>query len=52
MESGDPAPLQVLAMQPFYGLKVSDHPITEWHALATIQDEDENGKINGFSVVV
>ena len=41
-----------LAMQPFYGLKISDKPLTEWHAFATIPDEDENGKINGFSVVV
>jgi len=41
-----------MAMQPFYGLKVSDQPLTEWHAFATIPDEDENGKINGFSVVV
>lgn len=41
-----------MAMQPFYGLKVSERPLTEWHAFATIPDEDENGKINGFSVVV
>ncbi|PPQ78766.1 hypothetical protein CVT25_010639 [Psilocybe cyanescens] len=40
------------AMQPFYGLKISDRPLLEWHAFATIPDEDENGKINGFSVVV
>ena len=39
-------------MQPFYGLKVSTKPLLEWHAFATIPDEDENGKINGFSVVV
>jgi hypothetical protein len=39
-------------MQPFYGLKVSTRPLFEWHAFATIPDEDENGKINGFSVVV
>lgn len=39
-------------MQPFYGLKVSTRPFLEWHAFATIPDEDENGKINGFSVVV
>ncbi|KAF9003017.1 hypothetical protein BDQ17DRAFT_1481204 [Cyathus striatus] len=39
-------------MQPFYGLKVSTSPLFEWHAFATIPDEDENGKINGFSVVV
>ncbi|KAF8193677.1 hypothetical protein BJ912DRAFT_960026 [Pholiota molesta] len=38
-------------MQPFYGLKVSTRPLLEWHAFATIPDEDENGKINGFSVV-
>ena len=39
-------------MQPFYGLKVSTRPLLEWHAFATIPDEDENGKISGFSVVV
>ncbi|RMZ79393.1 hypothetical protein DV738_g3370, partial [Chaetothyriales sp. CBS 135597] len=36
------------AMAPFYGVKLSDKPLTEWHAFATIPDED--GK--GFSVVV
>ncbi|KAI0161197.1 hypothetical protein GGR57DRAFT_518416 [Xylariaceae sp. FL1272] len=41
------------AMQPFYGLKISDKPLTEWHAFATIPDVDpESGKTNGFSVVV
>lgn len=41
------------AMQPFYGVKLSDKPLTEWHAFATIPDTDpETGKINGFSVVV
>ncbi|KAI1266364.1 hypothetical protein F5Y18DRAFT_27587 [Xylariaceae sp. FL1019] len=40
-------------MQPFYGLKISDKPLTEWHAFATIPDVDpESGEINGFSVVV
>ncbi|TFK35137.1 hypothetical protein BDQ12DRAFT_324594 [Crucibulum laeve] len=39
-------------MEPFYGLKISDRPLLEWHAFATIPDEDENGKINGFSIVV
>ncbi|KAI1340033.1 hypothetical protein F5Y15DRAFT_415461 [Xylariaceae sp. FL0016] len=40
-------------MQPFYGLKISEKPLTEWHAFATIPDvEPESGKINGFSVVV
>ncbi|KAI1330756.1 hypothetical protein F5Y16DRAFT_341987 [Xylariaceae sp. FL0255] len=39
-------------MNPFYGVKISDKPLTEWHAFATIPDVDENGKINGFSVVV
>jgi len=38
-------------MPPFYGLKVSDHPLTEWHAFATIPDDDGTGP-NGFSVVV
>ncbi|KAF8990181.1 hypothetical protein BDQ17DRAFT_1433949 [Cyathus striatus] len=39
-------------MQPFYGLKVSTRPLFELHAFATIPDEDENGKINGFSVLI
>ncbi|KAI0533494.1 hypothetical protein GGR58DRAFT_506255 [Xylaria digitata] len=40
-------------MNPFYGVKISDKPLTEWHAFATIPDvEPESGKINGFSVVV
>jgi len=34
-------------MPPFYGLKVSDKPLLEWHAFATIPNED-----GGFSVVV
>ncbi|VDC00485.1 unnamed protein product [Peniophora sp. CBMAI 1063] len=33
-------------MPPFYGLKVSDKPLLEWHAFATIPEED------GFSVLV
>ncbi|KAI8947285.1 hypothetical protein F4801DRAFT_516635 [Xylaria longipes] len=41
------------AMKPFYGVKISDKPLTEWHAFATIPDVDpESGKITGFSVVV
>jgi NAD(P)H-flavin reductase len=40
-------------MKPFYGLKISDKPLTEWHAFATIPDiEPESGKVDGFSVVV
>ncbi|KAF9879220.1 hypothetical protein CkaCkLH20_03453 [Colletotrichum karsti] len=40
-------------MQPFYGLKISDRPLTEWHAFATVPDVDaESGEINGFSIVV
>ncbi|KAM0548231.1 hypothetical protein ACHAO7_006653 [Fusarium culmorum] len=40
-------------MKPFYGLKISDKPLTEWHAFATIPDiEPESGKVEGFSVVV
>lgn len=35
-------------MPPFYGLKISDRPLLEWHAFATIPEAD--GK--GFSVVV
>ncbi|KAF9524557.1 hypothetical protein CPB83DRAFT_886210 [Crepidotus variabilis] len=41
-----------MPMAPFYGVKISTKPLLEWHAFATIPDEDENGKINGFSVVV
>ena len=40
-------------MQPFYGVKLSDNPVSEWHAFATIPDVDaETGEINGFSVLV
>lgn len=40
-------------MKPFYGVKISDKPLTEWHAFATIPDvEPESGRIEGFSVVV
>ncbi|KAI1050872.1 hypothetical protein LB507_009245 [Fusarium sp. FIESC RH6] len=40
-------------MKPFYGLKISEKPLTEWHAFATIPDvEPESGKVEGFSVVV
>ncbi|KAI8634266.1 hypothetical protein F5Y19DRAFT_206595 [Xylariaceae sp. FL1651] len=40
-------------MKPFYGVKLSDKPLTEWHAFATVPDTDpESGEINGFSVVV
>ncbi|KAK8094689.1 hypothetical protein PG997_001374 [Apiospora hydei] len=47
-------------MQPFYGVKLSDAPLTEWHAFATIPDtsvtdemaESGNSKITGFSIVV
>ena len=35
-------------MLPFYGIKLSDRPVMEWHAFATIPEPD--GK--GFSVVV
>ena len=35
-------------MKPFYGIKLSDKPLLEWHAFATIPDEDGEG----FSVVV
>jgi hypothetical protein len=34
-------------MPPFYGLKVSDKPLLEWHAFATIPNDD-----GGFSIVV
>ncbi|KAL0068247.1 hypothetical protein AAF712_004632 [Marasmius tenuissimus] len=39
-------------MKPFYGLKVSTSPLVEWHAFATIPDEDEHGKPDGFSLLV
>ncbi|KAK6825350.1 hypothetical protein PG987_012844 [Apiospora arundinis] len=52
-------------MQPFYGVKLSDAPLTEWHAFATIPDttattttsddgteKGKTAKITGFSVVV
>ncbi|KAF9763583.1 hypothetical protein IL306_003058 [Fusarium sp. DS 682] len=40
-------------MKPFYGLKISEKPLTEWHAFATIPDiEPESGKVEGFSIVV
>ncbi|KAK8039367.1 hypothetical protein PG993_007778 [Apiospora rasikravindrae] len=47
-------------MQPFYGVKLSDAPLTEWHAFATIpvttviddMADKDNKKITGFSIVV
>ncbi|KAK7039140.1 hypothetical protein VNI00_010044 [Paramarasmius palmivorus] len=39
-------------MRPFYGLKISNRPLVEWHAFATIPDEDADGKPDGFSVLV
>ena len=40
-------------MPSFYGVKLSDRPLMEWHAFATIPDVDEStGKTTGFSVVV
>ncbi|KAG7086004.1 hypothetical protein E1B28_003527 [Marasmius oreades] len=39
-------------MKPFYGLKVSTKPLLEWHAFATIPNEDVNGKPDGFSVLI
>ncbi|KAI9852935.1 MAG: hypothetical protein M1838_003729 [Thelocarpon superellum] len=41
-----------MPMKPFYGLKVSNRPLLEWHAFATIPDTDEQGGTKGFSVVV
>ncbi|KAF7335571.1 Nonribosomal peptide synthetase 12 [Mycena venus] len=38
-------------MPPFYGLKISNKPLLEWHAFATIPDDDGSGP-KGFSVVV
>ncbi|KAF7335301.1 Nonribosomal peptide synthetase 12 [Mycena sanguinolenta] len=38
-------------MDPFYGLKVSTKPLLEWHAFATIPDDDGSGP-KGFSFVV
>lgn len=39
-------------MPSFYGVKLSDKPLLEWHAFATIPDVDAEGKTIGFSVVV
>ncbi|KAF8998857.1 hypothetical protein BDQ17DRAFT_1308940 [Cyathus striatus] len=39
-------------LKPFYGVRVSTRPLMEWHAFATIPDDDENGKITGYSFVV
>ena len=40
-------------MPPFYGLKVSSRPLLEWHAFATIPDDNPvTGKSEGFSLVV
>lgn len=36
-------------MKPFYGLKISSKPLLEWHAFATIPDDDGTGP-KGFSV--
>ncbi|KAF9009866.1 hypothetical protein BDZ89DRAFT_1078260 [Hymenopellis radicata] len=38
-------------MPPFYGLKISTKPLLEWHAFATIPDDDGTGP-KGFSLVV
>ncbi|KAF5356578.1 hypothetical protein D9758_008246 [Tetrapyrgos nigripes] len=40
-------------MRPFYGLKVSTRPLAEWHAFATIPDDDGTGSgSKGFSIVI
>ncbi|KAK8133778.1 hypothetical protein PG984_005790 [Apiospora sp. TS-2023a] len=43
-------------MKPFFGVKLSDAPMTEWHAFATIPDttvtDTGDIRITGFSVVV
>jgi hypothetical protein len=41
-----------MTMAPFYGVKISSNPLTEWHAFATIPDDDGSGRLTGFSVVV
>ncbi|KAJ7131668.1 hypothetical protein C8R43DRAFT_656846 [Mycena crocata] len=38
-------------MSPFYGLKISNKPLLEWHAFATVPDDDGSGP-KGFSLVV
>ncbi|KAJ6615592.1 hypothetical protein B0H10DRAFT_2220240 [Mycena sp. CBHHK59/15] len=38
-------------MPPFYGLKISTKPLLEWHAFATVPDDDGTGP-KGFSLVV
>ncbi|KAJ7094399.1 hypothetical protein C8R44DRAFT_749581 [Mycena epipterygia] len=40
-------------MPPFYGLKISNKPLLEWHAFATVPDDDGSGSgPKGFSLVV
>ncbi|KAF9074157.1 hypothetical protein BDP27DRAFT_1317381 [Rhodocollybia butyracea] len=40
-------------IEPFYGLKVSNKPLLEWHAFATVPDiNEETGQPEGFSIVV
>ncbi|KAJ7098622.1 hypothetical protein B0H15DRAFT_584494 [Mycena belliarum] len=38
-------------MPSFYGLKISTRPLLEWHAFATVPDDDGSGP-KGFSLVV
>jgi hypothetical protein len=38
-------------MPPFYGSKVSTKPVFEWHAFATIPDDD-GSRPKGFLVVI
>ncbi|KAG7085905.1 hypothetical protein E1B28_003439 [Marasmius oreades] len=39
-------------MKPFYGLKVSTKPFLEWHAFATIPNQDTHGNQDGFSILI
>ncbi len=48
----NPSALQVQGNAALLRPQNLDQALLEWHAFATIPDEDENGKINGFSVVV
>jgi hypothetical protein len=39
-------------IQPSYVHRFSTNPLIEWHSFAMIPDEDENGNVDGFSILV